>query len=85
MTARATLEMTETELTRRHCVRTVTHINTLLRRGLKVRDFSSDTHCNNVSVAFQHLYFHTRPPSSLRVRPTLQHAQTPVGVFPSTV
>ena len=28
MTARATLKMTETELTRRHSVRTVTHINT---------------------------------------------------------
>ena len=27
MTARATLKMTETELTRRHSVRTVTHIN----------------------------------------------------------
>ena len=31
MTARATLKMTETGLTRRHSVRTVTHINTLPR------------------------------------------------------
>ena len=42
MTARATLKMTETELTRRHSVRTVTHINTLARGDLNLGDFSSD-------------------------------------------
>ena len=35
--------MTETELTRRHSVRTVTHINTLPRSDLNFRDFSSDS------------------------------------------
>ena len=34
MTARATLRMTETELTRRHSVRTVTHINMVWCGGL---------------------------------------------------
>ena len=33
------------------------------------------THCDNVSVTFQHLSYHTQPPSSLRVRPAMQRAQ----------
>ena len=39
MTARATLKMTETELTRRHSVRTVTHINKC-QRGVGPADLS---------------------------------------------
>ena len=39
MTARPTLKMAETELTRRHSVRTVTRINTLPRGDLNVGRF----------------------------------------------
>ena len=42
-TARATLKMTETELTRRHSVRTVRHINTLPQNDFNFLDFSSDS------------------------------------------
>ena len=43
MAARATLKMTGTELTRRHIVRTVTHINTLPQGDLDFSDFASDS------------------------------------------
>ena len=68
MTARATLKMTETELTRRHSVRTVTHINTLPGGDLNFRDFSSDSlvSLQTTQLAFCH-----------RAATVLSHAATP--------
>ena len=68
MTARPTLKMTETELTRRHSVRTVTHINTLPRGDLNFRDFASDS---LVSLQTIQLAFCQRAVTAL------SHAATP--------
>ena len=66
MTARATLKMTETELTRRHSVRTVTHINTLPRGDLNFREFilglarvpTNNSHLRSVNALGQrHCHF----------------------------
>ena len=69
MTARATLKMTETELTRKHSVRTVTHFNTLPPKKIHflrfLIGFASVSTNNLRSLTKLRLYSHTQPPLNI--------------------